>query len=103
MEVCLEVKEDSWRCYTCALTDRLNQIVGVSTERRHHLFVDDLVESVCICGPDAVIGGLDLNESDEVTAIHVLPELSNFGYPEDLSERLKEFIGETLKVFGDGE
>lgn len=103
MEVCLEKRVDSWRCYTCALTERLDQIIDVNDKRRHHLFVDDLVESVCICGPDAVIGGLDLDELDKVTAIHVLPELSNFGYPEDLSKQLEEFIGETLKVFGDDE
>ena len=91
--------------YVCALTRRLDELAGLDKREEYHIFyhyilVDEWDKRNCLLAirvPGGTVGSIVLDEDNDIYKIGVDTDYVINTYPEDVNERLKEFIGVRFK------
>ena len=92
--------------YVCKLTRRLDELAGLDKQEEYDLFYHYLLydewdkkhKMLAIRVPGGTVGEIELDEDNDITHIAVDTNYVIDTYPEDVNERIKEFIGVSIKL-----
>ena len=91
--------------YVCKLTRRLDELAGLDKQKEydlfyHYILIDEWDKRNCLMAirvPGGTVGEIILDEDNDIYQIAVDTNYVVKTYPDDVNERLKEFIGVRVK------
>lgn len=91
--------------YSCALTEELDRLCGIDkkdfTRFRHYLLADKwCLDRNCLAirVPGGTVGGVTIDENKVITDIKIDTNYVIKTYPDDVNEKVRKYIGETVKI-----
>ena len=103
LEKCKSWNKDA---YVCALTRRLDELAGLDKQKEYDIFYhyvlydgwDKINHLMAIRVPGGTVGVIELDEDNDIKSVAVDTDYVVDTYPEDVNERIKEFIGVRIKL-----
>ena len=102
------VRCKSWNknAYVYDLTRRLDELAGLDKQKNcdlfyHYILYDDWDKRNCLIAirvPGGTVGSIILDEDNDIYKINIDTDYVIDTYPEDVNERIKEFIGVRIKL-----
>ena len=102
------VRCKSWNkeAYVCDLTRRLDELAGLDMHKDYDIFYhyilydewDKKNHLMAIRVPGGTVGSIILDEDNDIYKINIDTDYVIDTYPEDVNERIKEFIGVRIKL-----
>lgn len=92
--------------YVCKLTRRLDELAGLDMHKDYDLFYhyvlydewDKKHKMLAIRVPGGTVGSATLDDDGDIVSIYIDTDYVIDTYPEDVNERIKEFIGVRIKL-----
>lgn len=88
--------------YTCKITDCLDEWSIVKSKSLHHYLLADEMQlqngCLAIRIPGCTTGYVKIDDSKMITDLRVTRFICNNQFPEDINERLQQFVGDVIEL-----